>query len=89
MVQILGWACMALIMLGFFLNAKKYYIFALYIWIIGDIGWIIYDYLISNWSHATLSTILIGINIYGYYNLKNKKLSKRNLKKISSDMFIG
>jgi len=88
MIQILGWACTVAILVGFALNARKQYVLALYIWIIGDIGWIWYDYLISNWSHATLSSALILINIYGRYNLKAKVLKKKDIQKIPNDYFI-
>lgn len=70
------------------MNARKMYRYALYTWIIGDIGWIYYDYMISNWSHATLSTIIIVINIYGYYNLRSKVLKKKDILKIPIDSFI-
>jgi len=41
-------------------------------WIIGDILWIIYDYHITNWSHLSLSTIIIFINVYGIiFNKEN------------------
>lgn len=67
MIETIGWTATILVLLGFWLNANKKLTYALIIWIIGDIGWIIYDYLINNWSHATLSTIIIFINLYGLY----------------------
>ena len=88
MIQILGWACTLTVLIGFVMNARKMYRYALYTWIIGDIGWIYYDYMISNWSHATLSTIIIVINIYGYYNLRSKVLKKKDILKIPIDSFI-
>ena len=42
-------------------------------WIIGDTGWIVYDYLINNFSHLTLSVVIIAINMYGIYRLQIKK----------------
>lgn len=65
--SVLGWFSTILILVGFLTNANKKFTIALIIWIIGDVGWIIYDYLINNWSHATLSTIIIFINLYGLY----------------------
>ena len=65
MYEILGWICTVLVLIGYFLNANKKLIQALIIWLIGDIGWIIYDIHINNFSHLTLCTIIIGINIFG------------------------
>ena len=65
--SVLGWFSTILILVGFLTNANKKFTIALIIWSIGDVGWIIYDYLINNWSHATLSTIIIFINLYGLY----------------------
>lgn len=70
MISFLGWICTILVLIGFLLNANKKLIPALIIWIIGDVGWIIYDYFIDNWSHATLSSIIILINVYGIYKCK-------------------
>lgn len=66
-IELLGWVATLLVLVGFWLNADKKLKYALIIWIIGDIAWIIYDYLINNWSHATLSTIIIFINLYGLF----------------------
>ena len=55
-------------------NAKEKLLLALIVWILGDIGWIVYDILINNYSHMTLSSIIIVINIYGIYNkMRNQK----------------
>lgn len=87
MVEILGWICTLLVLSGYWLNAINKYALAMAVWIIGDIGWIIYDYYISNWSHATLSTIIIFINIYGTKRLRRKVMSQRKINKISEDLF--
>jgi hypothetical protein len=68
----LGWLCTSLILFAFYLNAIKNDL-SLYIWIIGDIGWIIYDYNINNFSHATLSFSIIVLNVYGIYYSKKVK----------------
>lgn len=70
MIEILGWICTGLVLLGFWFNANKNHIYALVFWIIGDLGWITYDYFINNWSHATLSTTIILINIFGIFKWK-------------------
>lgn len=74
MIEIVGWLCTILVLIGFLLNANKKLYWALIVWIIGDVGWIIYDYFIDNWSHATLSSIIILINLFGLFkNAKNKE----------------
>ena len=77
--MVLGWICTATVLVGFFLNSKKYHFEAMILWIIGDIGWIIYDWTINNWSHAALPGSIIAINIYGIYyrQSKNKKMSRK------------
>lgn len=70
MIQILGWFCTILVLIGFGFNANNKLLPALIIWIIGDIGWIIYDIYIDNYSHCALSTIIILINIYGIFNAR-------------------
>ena len=40
------------------------------VWIIGDIGWITYDFFIDNISHLVLSVVIISINLYGIFNIK-------------------
>lgn len=80
MIEILGWICTGLVLLGYFQNAIGRFKIAMIIWIIGDAGWIYYDYHISNWSHALLSSIVILINIYGYNRnkIKNAYISKKS-----------
>lgn len=73
MIEILGWFSTLLVLIGFVLNAKKQLYWALIIWIIGDIGWIIYDIAIDNYSHCTLSTIIILINGYGILNINRRR----------------
>jgi len=74
-IQVLGWICTGLVLTGYLLNANDKIKLAFFIWIIGDLGWIWYDYCINNWSHATLSTVIIIINLYGILRRKyaNKK----------------
>jgi hypothetical protein len=73
MIEILGWSSTALVLLGFVFNAKGKYTLAMITWIIGDIGWITYDFYIANFSHLVLSAVIISINLYGIYNIKKKK----------------
>jgi len=69
MIEVLGWISTALILLGAFVNAKGFYKYAMGIWIVGDIGWIIYDVSIHNISHMFLSLVIISINVFGIYRI--------------------
>ena len=69
MIEILGWVSTAMILLGAFVNAKGFYKYAMIIWIIGDIGWIMYDIYIHNISHMFLSLVIIGINSFGIHRI--------------------
>lgn len=67
MIEILGWLCTVLVLVGYALNSHGLRVPAFIVWIIGDFGWIYYDYCIDNWSHATLSTTIILLNLYGLW----------------------
>jgi|TARA_R110000796_G_scaffold126380_7_gene241168 hypothetical protein len=69
MIELLGWISTGLVLLGYICNAKQLTYVAMITWIIGDTGWIIYDFFIDNLSHLVLSFVIIAINIYGMYNL--------------------
>ena len=73
MIEVLGWTSTALVLLGYILNAKTKFKAAMVVWIVGDIGWITYDFYIANFSHLVLSAIIISINLYGIYNIKKMK----------------
>lgn len=89
MIDILGWVSAALVVIGFFLNSSKYHLEAMLAWIIGDVAWIVYDYNINNWSHATLSGFIIITNVYGiYYRFKTKpKIMKKKILNRYTDLF--
>jgi large-conductance mechanosensitive channel len=72
MVDAIGWASTILVLIGFLLNAIEYKRTAMVAWLIGDAGWIGYDFMIDNYSHFTLSAIIIFINFYGLYRLIKK-----------------
>jgi hypothetical protein len=74
MIEVLGWVSTALVLVGFILNAKGIINWAMVTWIVGDIGWITYDFFIDNFSHLVLSLVIISINIYGIINLKKNGL---------------
>ena len=73
---LLGWISTALVLIGYVTNAKGYHIYAMIAWILGDLGWIIYDLYIDNYSHMVLSLIIISINVFGIIRLW-KKLSRK------------
>lgn len=73
---LLGWISTALVLIGYVTNAKGYYVYAMIAWILGDLGWIIYDLYIDNYSHMVLSLIIISINVFGIIRLW-KKLSRK------------
>ena len=65
MIELLGWASTLLVLLGYIMNARGNSNIAMITWIVGDIGWITYDFFIDNLSHLVLSLIIIAINVYG------------------------
>lgn len=75
-IEILGWVSTALVLLGFWFNARNARRPAFMTWIVGDVGWITYDIFIDNWSHLVLSAVIIAMNIYGMINMVYKNDSK-------------
>jgi hypothetical protein len=73
MIEILGWVSTLLVLAGYILNAQKLTKYAMITWIVGDIGWVTYDFFIYNISHMMLSFIIITINIYGIWNVCKKQ----------------
>jgi hypothetical protein len=73
MIEALGWISTALVLAGYILNARQFSKSAMVAWIVGDIGWITYDFYIDNFSHLVLSSVIIAINLYGIWNLLSKK----------------
>jgi len=78
MIEALGWVCTALVLIGFIVNARGQFLAALVWWIIGDVGWIVYDIYIHNISHLVLGIVIIAINIYGIrrYQKTNKCINQ-------------
>ena len=78
MIEILGWISTALVLAGYISNARGWTKAAMITWIIGDTGWITYDFFIDNYSHLVLSLVIIAINVYGIYRLwKNLSIKKK------------
>jgi hypothetical protein len=78
MVEALGWVSTLLVLVGYILNAKCIRIPAMIAWILGDIGWIVYDCYIDNYSHLALSAIIISINLYGIWNYLSAKMKYKS-----------
>jgi hypothetical protein len=72
-IEALGWLCTALVLIGFIVNARGQFLPALVWWIVGDVGWIIYDIYIHNISHLVLGIVIIAINIYGIRRYQKTK----------------
>ena len=70
MIEALGWTSTILVLFGYILNAKMKHQAAMVAWIVGDVGWITYDFFITNISHLVLSLVIISINLYGIYQHK-------------------
>ena len=77
MTDIIGWVATGLVLLGYWLNANRYHHQAMYVWIVGDIGWIAYDTIRGIYPHLALSAIIIIMNLYGIYKILNNKLDVR------------
>lgn len=78
MIEWLGWFCTLLVLIGYVLNSKQMFKPALMVWIVGDVGWIVYDLYIDNLSHMVLSATIILINIYGIVNTLRERRNGRN-----------
>lgn len=71
-IEALGWIATCILLVGYFLNAKKQTISWVF-WIVGNTLMGIYAYLIWSTSVIALSVILVGLNIYGFYSWKRDK----------------
>tara|TARA_Y100000389_G_scaffold190665_1_gene215738 strand:- start:1502 stop:1723 length:222 start_codon:yes stop_codon:yes gene_type:complete len=69
LASLLGWVSTVLVLIGFGANASGARVLAIIIWILGDLGWIAYDLLITNYSHMFLSIIIIFINSIAIFRL--------------------
>jgi len=94
MIEVVGWVSTLLVLAGYISNARGRYVLAMSTWIIGDVGWITYDIFIYNFSHLTLSLIIIGsipLIVFGYI-LHTTELIHflRNIKVIAfTTLFFG
>ena len=70
--DIIGWAGFSLIFLGYYFNAKKK-IYCFFIWGIGNLIYLVYGILLSALPIMAMSTFVLCMNIYGYYNWKKQE----------------
>ena len=71
-IEILGWIATAILLIGYYLNAKKY-ISSFIIWFTGNALMGIYAYVIESFSVVALSIVLMVLNLYGYNSWKSDK----------------
>lgn len=63
---LLGWLATVTVLFGYILNAKQI-VWSWIVWFIGNSIMLVYGLLINSYSLATLSGILMILNLYGYY----------------------
>lgn len=73
MIDILGYTCTTLLITGFVLNSRRNSL-CFPVWIISDIGWIIYSILTYTYPHAITCLVLVIVNAYGWYEWRTKKI---------------
>ena len=71
-IEILGWLATAMLLVGYWANAQKK-LYSWILWMFGNTLMLIYAFLITSHSVMFLSIVLIGMNIYGYFNWKSNK----------------
>ena len=64
-IDLIGWLGTTMILIGYYLYAKKYKT-CFYVWGIGNIAFLIYSYLINATPQIAVSFFVLGMNIYGY-----------------------
>ena len=72
MVETIGWLATGLLLVGYYLNAKKR-IISWPVWAMGNSAMFLYAHLIDSQSVMFLSFVLIILNIYGYFSWKKIK----------------
>tara|TARA_B100001123_G_scaffold305012_1_gene340710 strand:+ start:693 stop:920 length:228 start_codon:yes stop_codon:yes gene_type:complete len=69
-VELLGWAATAILLVGYLANARKK-LYSWIIWLIGNTLMLVYAACIESYSVAFLSVVLMGMNVYGYFSWKS------------------
>jgi len=71
-IEWLGWFATILLLIGYYLNAKKH-IESWIVWVAGNTAMLIYAYVIHSYSIVFLSFTLIMLNVYGYISWRQNK----------------
>lgn len=79
-MEFIGWLSTVIVLMGYVINSLGKIKYAMYVWLLGDFGWIVYDFYIDNFSHFSLSAIIIGINIFGIYRIIKQKNKYEQIK---------
>jgi hypothetical protein len=79
-MEFIGWLSTVIVLMGYLINSLGKIKYAMYVWLLGDFGWIVYDFYIDNFSHFSLSAIIIGINIFGIYRIIKQKNKYEQIK---------
>ena len=66
-IDMIGWLGFALILLGYYFNAKKK-LYCFYIWGLGNMVYILYGFIINAIPIMAMWVIVLIIKIYGYLN---------------------
>ena len=69
----ISWVFTAASIIGAVYNARAK-ILGFYIWIFANIGWVVYDALIKNYSQMALFIVYTFITAWGIYQWKRKKI---------------
>ena len=72
MISIFGWLATFLILLGYYLNAKKLTV-SWVVWFMGNVFNLIYSTYIEAWPQLVLAVALMALNVYGYVEWKKSK----------------
>jgi len=69
--QVLGWIATFILLVGYYLNAKKQ-TSSWVVWFIGNTLMLIYSAIIEAYAVSFLSLFLMILNVYGYISWKKK-----------------
>ena len=67
LIDIIGWVGFILIIVGYYLNAKKK-LYCFYIWGIGNLIYVFYGFVINAFPMMAMSVFVLFMNVYGYMN---------------------
>lgn len=71
-IDLIGWIGFSFIITGYYLNAKRKLI-CFFIWGIGNFIYVAYGYILDATPIIGMSTFVLFMNIYGFYNWNGKR----------------